>query len=484
MKTTLLDCTLRDGGYYTDWDFPKPLVKDYFAAMESLSPVQYVEIGYRSKPLEGYYGEYFYCPAYVLQFAKSMMPSKKIAVMLNEKDVKPEDTDELLTVCKPYVTMIRIALSPDRIPQAVELAKSVKKMGFEVAFNIMYLSKIANDDSILAKLRGIDEFVDYIYLVDSYGGVFPDQVRDVIRKFRTVTQIPLGFHGHNNMEMAMINSVTAYEEEVGIIDGTICGMGRGAGNLKTELMLTWLAFHKKLDISFNELSLAVAGFEVLQKKYEWGTNLPYMVAGANSLPQKDVMDWMSKKRYSISGLITALTNQKNKQADNEQYPNYNPTFKASKVLILGGGESVKLHAAAIIELLKQNPDIVIIHSSGRFAAEFQQVKNVQIFALVGNEGYRLNRIFGNLEHMKSDCVLPTYPRKMGTYVPDALKDNTFQLEKMSVTDRYQDSPLSVALQTAQILQASQIFVLGFDGYSTVLDKTKFELISENQYVLD
>lgn len=63
-KPTILDCTLRDGGYYTNWDFENALVEEYANAMENL-PIDYVEVGYRSIPLKGYLGQYFYCPEYV-----------------------------------------------------------------------------------------------------------------------------------------------------------------------------------------------------------------------------------------------------------------------------------------------------------------------------------------------------------------------------------------------------------------------------------
>ena len=69
MKTKILDCTLRDGGYYTNWDFDKNLVDTYIKACNDL-PIDYLEVGYRSIPLKGYYGEYFYLPVYVMQRQK------------------------------------------------------------------------------------------------------------------------------------------------------------------------------------------------------------------------------------------------------------------------------------------------------------------------------------------------------------------------------------------------------------------------------
>ena len=82
----LLDCTLRDGGYYTNWDFDDELVAEYAAAMEAL-PIEYVEVGYRSLPKKSYLGQYFYSPEYVLKKLKELMPSKKLTIILDEKDV-------------------------------------------------------------------------------------------------------------------------------------------------------------------------------------------------------------------------------------------------------------------------------------------------------------------------------------------------------------------------------------------------------------
>lgn len=480
MNFKILDCTLRDGGYYNNWDFDKKVVENYFQAMEAL-PIEYVEIGYRSKPMKEYFGEYFYCPEYVMKWAKSLMPSKKLAIMLNEKDTDVASLEYLLNPCKPYIAMVRIAVNPERIPQAKQLAQAIKSMGFQVAFNIMYLSKVANSPQILETLVGLEPFVDYLYLVDSYGGVFPEQVKNVLQIVKTKTSVPIGFHGHNNLELVMINSITAVEAGAEIIDSTVLGMGRGAGNLKTELFLTYLAFVKKVPVDFNALSATVEDFEKMQKQYEWGTNLPYMVAGANSLPQKDVMDWMSKKRYSISGLITALKNQKNPEED-RAFPSFHHE-PISQVVIIGGGQSVPQNQYALEQYLLQNPEIGIIFSTARFAHLFNHLPNKQFIALVGNEGHRLSKIFGQLKS-EPVCVLSPRPRTMGAFVPDVVASHTFEVPKITFANKYFDSPLAVAIQIALNLNASQIKLIGFDGYNTSLDPSKLELFQENQYLID
>ena len=84
----ILDCTLRDGGYYTDWDFNRPVVDAYIDAINKL-PIDIIEIGYRSEPQKEYLGEYFYCPQYIIDHITNTC-TKQVAIMLNEKDVRLE----------------------------------------------------------------------------------------------------------------------------------------------------------------------------------------------------------------------------------------------------------------------------------------------------------------------------------------------------------------------------------------------------------
>ena len=208
----ILDCTLRDGGYYTNWDFNQDLVTTYCKSMEAL-PIDYVEVGYRSISLDGYLGEYFYCPIYVLEKLKSLMPSKKLVIILNEKDIRETHVSELLEPCISYISLVRIAIDPKNFDRAIELAKAVKKLGFEVAFNVMYMSNWTPNDSFLNNLDMIEGVVDYFYMVDSFGGMMPNEVQNITELVKLKTEIPLGFHGHNNLEMALINTKTAMDSE-------------------------------------------------------------------------------------------------------------------------------------------------------------------------------------------------------------------------------------------------------------------------------
>ena len=100
----ILDCTIRDGGYYTNWDFDRNLIRRYFESLENL-PIDYIEVGYRNPDLSGYYGEYYFLPEQSLQFVKENT-SKQLAIILNEKDVRVEMLDELLEPCHGIIKFV------------------------------------------------------------------------------------------------------------------------------------------------------------------------------------------------------------------------------------------------------------------------------------------------------------------------------------------------------------------------------------------
>jgi len=279
--------------------------------------------------------------------------------------------------------------------------------------------------------------------------------------------------------MGLINSATAIENGIDFIDATILGMGRGAGNLKMELLLTYLNKNNNLNVDFNVLGDVITAFNGLYKKYEWGTNLPYMLSGTNSLPQKDVMDWVNNRIYSFNSIIRALDNKKEKKEDNEKMPLFKAPF-FENVLIIGGGLNAVTHIDGIKEFIKNNSSIAIIHATARNAVYYRDVEAPQYYCLVGSEAKRLSKEF-NKDNFKGTCILPPYPRIMGTDVPTFVHNVTYELKSIDFTNQYQDSCTALALQTAITLGAKNVMVVGYDGYPDgMLSVKERDLSNENR----
>lgn len=473
----ILDCTIRDGGYYTNWDFKPEVIEAYFKAMNNL-PIEYLEVGYRSPKLEGYHGEFYYCPEFVMKKMASLS-TKKLVLILNEKDVDISIVEDLLNPCKGLITMIRLAIDPDNFERAVLLAKKIKDMGFELGFNVMYMSKWKENPRFLENLKQANNVADYFYMVDSYGGVYPEDVKEIYTLISSQISTKIGFHGHNNLELALINSLTAIECGAEMIDVTVTGMGRGAGNLKTELLLTALNQRTGLDVDFSSLSLVTDVFTKLQKDHEWGTNLPYMVSGANSLPQKQVMEWVTKRYYSINSIVRALNNQKEKIGC--VYPKFVPSESFDYAIIIGGGPTAIEKSEAILEMFrKKKGKVAFIHASSKNSLVYSTAEGCHYYCLAGNEGDRLTSVFAGQKSFIGKCILPPGPRSMGTFVPNHLREETYELEKVEFTELLNDSHTAIAVQIAISLNVKACYLVGYDGYSPEDVGTKEqELFMEN-----
>ena len=481
MKVTafpqIMDCTLRDGGYYTNWDFDSSVVDEYVRTTNKL-PIDYIEVGYRNKPSKEYLGKFGYTPVAVLRNLRRSS-TKKIAVMLNEKSTRAEDLDALLLPIKGLAGMVRIAVDPGNFDRAIELAKDIKEMGFEISLNTMYMSKWKTDyRGFLDKLKAINGIVDVFCMVDSFGGITPREIREIYKEVKDNTTSKIGYHGHNNLQLGLINTLTAIECGVDIVDATALGMGRGAGNLNMELLLTCLK-NEGLSVDFNVLGDYVSAFQLLQQKYQWGTNLPYMIAGANGIPQKEVMAWVTNRAYSFNSIVRALDNRRNNVEDNARYPEL-PKREASKALLIAGGKTCVKHSDAIKQYLMLNPDMPVIFVTARHAAIFNGMSNPKCYILVGNEAKRLEHNVRGAD-FNGVCVLAPYPRMMGTEVPGYAESYTFELPEITFTDSYFDSCTTVALQTALFWGVKEVYTVGYDGYiGEVLSDKEMELSNENR----
>ncbi|MCH5218001.1 MAG: aldolase catalytic domain-containing protein [Muribaculaceae bacterium] len=476
MSFKILDCTLRDGGYYTDWDFPDDIVNLYIEAVNAL-PIEYIEIGYRNLAHPSYMGRFAYTPVSILNTIREHC-TKKISLMINEKEVKPEDLETLLNPIVGKVDMIRLAVDPKNFKRAIVLASHIKDKGFKVGFNVMYMSKWEEDPSFLDAIRDVNQVADLFCMVDSFGGIMPNEVKKIYSIIKKDVSINIGFHGHDNLEMSLANSIAAIEEGVDFIDSTILGMGRGAGNLKTELLLTYMS-KQGWEVDFNILGEIVSAFSYLKDKYKWGTNLPYMLSGAYSIPQKDVMGWISNPAYSFNSIVSALDKKRNKSEETLSFPIFKGYHK--ECLIIGGGHSVEDHLSAILEYVKTKPELALIFATARHAGYFKDCSNSKYYCLTGDESKRLSKNLNGGQDFKGVCIIAPSPRLMSPDVPAFALKNTYELESLRFGSNYSDSCTAIAIETALSFGAEKVSVVGYDGYKgEILSEKEMTLTTENR----
>ncbi len=494
MSWSILDCTLRDGGYYTNWDFESRLVKKYLIALDGL-PVKFCEVGYRSPAKKGYFGEYFYLRHSTLEpIYSSLNGDIQLAIMLNAKDCQPGMIQALLKDCHEFIGLVRIAVSPDQLMHGLSIAASVRESGFSVGVNIMHLHKlIDNHQRLFECLLRCKDSIDYLSFVDSYGSCFPDQITGLIKKAKLSLPFKIGFHGHDNLGLAFANSLAAIDAGADIIDSTMLGMGRGAGNLRTELITAFLSKMQNRQNNFLQLADCLEAWQVLAKSFKGGLDLPYIVSGLEQLPQAKVMELMGKKRYGASMIIRALC-----EADSvvdeatQSFPllvDVIDTLELHHInfcILLGGGKSASTHCAAIKAFARDN-NAVIIHSSFKHVVQFDDGDINQFVCLSGDEASKLD--YQTIEQLNDKLkFIVTTPPRFGLIPQNLVSQNLpiFSVDPLAITEDLlkKDTPLGLAIGLSQVLGGRELMLGGFDGYPGGYSGPEQDLAKEVQEILN
>ena len=241
----IIDCTLRDGGYYNNWDFDIALIRKYIHAVQRAG-VDYIELGYRTKNNSGYCGPLAYTTEDFIE-ELNINKSIKLGVMINsseliqsknlEKDIR---TLFPLSEEKSKISLVRIACKFNEIEIAFKAGKLLKNYGFRVCINLMQISSIKEKELNDFGKYGEIFKPDVLFIGDSTGTLMPENIKKIFKALRTYWEGEIGIHAHDNCGRALRNSLQAFKDGVTWIDGTIQGMGRGAGNVKTESLLKQL----------------------------------------------------------------------------------------------------------------------------------------------------------------------------------------------------------------------------------------------------
>ena len=378
-KIKLLDCTLRDGGYYNNWFFKKELINEYLKVMGMLK-IDYVEIGFRFLDKIKTKGECAYSDETFLRTLK-IPKNLKIGIMINASDfVGQKNILELaeknfINKQKSIISFIRIACHHHEVKEVMPLVNWLKKKGYEICVNIMQIPELSSNEIKNTVNEVKKSKADVLYFADSMGSLDSDKTKKIIKQIKSVWKKSTGIHTHDNMGKALENSLVAINNSVNWIDCTVTGMGRGPGNTKTEHLV--LELNRKNNNLINLFNLIKKYFEPLKKKYRWGSNPFYYFAGLNSIHPTFVQEMLSDdlfdnediyynlkylssvggKKYSKE-LITLGKNYYKKTSMGEWEPI--SVLKNREVLIIGPGESVIKHKLKLLKFIKKNKPIVLI----------------------------------------------------------------------------------------------------------------------------
>lgn len=277
----VLDCTIRDGGLMNNHHFDDALVKAVFTACVA-GGIDYMEIGYKGSRkviVPGEHGCWKYCVEDdIRRIVGDEKGGTKISVMADAE--RTDYHEDILPKKESAVDLVRVAAYIHQIPVAMDMIKDAHDKGYETTINLMSVSTVPE--------RELDEGLDLltnseveaIYLVDSFGALYSEQVHYLVRKYLHYAKAAgkeVGVHTHNNLQLAFANTIEAIILGANMLDATMAGLGRGAGNCPMELLLGFL--HNPKYRLRPVLECVENHVEPMRQKLMWGFDLPYMLTG-------------------------------------------------------------------------------------------------------------------------------------------------------------------------------------------------------------
>lgn len=280
----VVDCTLRDGGLVNDFYFTDEFVRALYQA-NLKAGVDYMEFGYKcSKNIfsPDRFGKWKFCDEEDIRAIVGDNPTDlKISVMA---DVGRCDYEhDIIDRKDSVIDMVRVATYVNAIPTAINMVEDAKQKGYEATVNIMAVSKVDSEDLKNSLELLAQSSADVIYLVDSFGSFYPEQIRRLTDQYMEVAAKygkKVGIHAHNNQQLAFANTLEAMNKGAGAtyLDATVNGLGRGAGNCHLEMLLGFLRNPKYKMIPI----LRFVEQYILKLREEgvvWGYDVPYLLTG-------------------------------------------------------------------------------------------------------------------------------------------------------------------------------------------------------------
>lgn len=305
----VLDATIRDGGLCNNFEFTDEFVKELYKT-NIKSGVDYMEFGYKaSKALFNVkdFGKWKFCDeADLRSIVGDNISDMKIAVMadVGRCDFKTD----FLPKEESVIDMVRVACYIHQIPAAIEMIEYLHDLGYETTCNIMAVSQVGSDQIVQALEMLASTSVDVIYLVDSYGSLYPENASALAKTYLEIAEKSgkkVGFHAHNNQNLAFANTIETLSYGVSYLDATAQGMGRGAGNCAMELLLGFL---KNPKYNLYSLLLFIEKYMLPLKEQGvvWGYDLQYMFTGQLNRHPREAMSFTAEGRKDYCEFYKSL----------------------------------------------------------------------------------------------------------------------------------------------------------------------------------
>lgn len=468
----VLDCTLRDGGYCNQWNFGYENTKKIIRGLVDAN-VEIIECGFITSCVD--YSKDITKYTKIEQISEFVTNKKSNQIFVAMINYGEYDLNNVPDRKEEYIDGIRVAFHKKDMIDAIKYCDGLKKKGYMVFVQPM-VSSGYSDLEFITLIGLVNEIVPYaFYIVDSFGNM---KSKDLNRLFSIVEHnllsgICIGFHSHNNLQLAYSNAITLIEKRTNrnlIVDCSIYGMGRGAGNLNTELFVDYLIQNYKKDYKIKPLLTVIDGvLDGFFQQNRWGYSLPNYISALHNVHPNYAGFLDDKKTLTIdemNEIFESMDDSKKYNFDKAYieklymeymnkgkiHMNRNDELKKAlfgqKVILIAPGKNAVKYKDLIIDTINGQDCVVISinYQYPYYPVDYIFMSNIRRFKELTDEQLK-------------KCIVTTNISNTSVYLKTSYKD------LLSNVEMVQDNAGLMAIKYLINNGVEKIYLAGFDGYT-------------------
>lgn len=480
-KYYLLDCTLRDGGYLNDWKFGKENIAYIFNRLVS-SRVDVIEVGFLDdrRPFREDSTINPDTESYDKVYAGLDHGNAMVVGMIDFGTCKIENLKPCAQSC---LDGIRVIFKKEKMYPAMEFCRQVKALGYKVFSQLVSITSY-NDEELKEVIQLVNDVHPYaVSMVDTYGlcdALTLSHIVDVI-DVNLDSDICLGYHAHNNFQLGYSNAISVLNKKLErdvLVDGTLYGMGKSAGNAPLELLAMYMNLNFDTNYDLGQIQEAISTCILdLYRKRPWGYTLFYFIAASNRCHPDYVSFLMNKRTLSITAINEILSQipeekklgkdikmleklyleyQMRECDDTEALQLLRQSFMNRKILMVGPGRSVQIQQREIeCYIQKSNPIVIAVNYFPKsISADYLFLTN--------------SRRYLQMSSSLAECRV-CLPKKIATSnLSGTENDFDYIVNFSSLIDENEEFPDNSMKMLARLLikvGCKHIALAGFDGYT-------------------
>ena len=476
MSIQLLDCTLRDGWYVNDWRFGKKVIPSILEKLEK-AHIDIIECGFLTSQARDDDQSLFNRLSEIENILPPRRESLYVAMIaIGEKEMPPA---ELPPYDGKSIGGIRLTFHKGEVEQAIRWAGLLMEKGYRV-FMQPVGTVFYTDIELLRLVEKMNALKPYaFYIVDTLGSMYRNEVshRFYLIDENMAPDIHLGFHGHNNLQLAFSNAQVLGKIQTKrtlILDSSVYGMGRGAGNLPTELITQYI--NKNIDSRYDVTMVMDIYDEYIapiRREAEWGYTIPYHIAASHVCHPNYAAYLLNKRTLTMRDIETIIQSippeskvlfdkkrierlytqfQSRKIDDSRAVADITQTVRGRKILLLAPGKSLLSKYDAIMDFIgRESPYVISINFV--------------------DPAYRMQACFVS-NHKRMDSIEREIPSLRGIKViltsnlPEGGRDWLYVDYARCTNDDelVSDNAGLMLLKLLERCGVRQVFLAGFDGF--------------------